>query len=84
MYSLAGAQRPGSYKHYLIWTNKFWKTSFILEGQDLEDFWDYVENNCRYKRVIQSRTDNHLTSERALKLRFVYDLRLRRNLSFDL
>ena len=79
-----GAQSRGSYEHYLIWTNKFWKTSFILEDQDLKDFWDYVKNNRRYERVLQNRTDNQLTLERALKLRFVYDLRLRRNLSFDL
>ena len=84
MHYSPGAQRPGSYEHFLTWTTTFWNTSFILEDQDLEDFWDYVENTHRYERVIQSRTDNQLTSERALKLRFVYNLRLRRNLEFEL
>ena len=76
-------RRPGTYQHYCDWISKHFQTSFILEGQDLEDFWDYVQNTLNYEREIQGRFDNQLSSERSLKLRFVYDLRIRRNLRFD-
>ena len=83
MPNFAGAQSPGSYETYLSWTSKYFKTSFVLEGQDLEDFWDYIQNTLNYEREVQGRCDNQLSSERSLKLRFVYDLRIRRNLRFD-
>ena len=79
---LAGS--PGTYKHYLIWATANWNTSFILEEPDLEEFWDYVEGNRQWERVLQRRTDAQLTPETELKLRFVYGIRLLRNLSFDL
>ena len=82
MYQLAGS--PGSYEHYLIWATANWNTSFILEGSDLEEFWDIVEANRQWERVLQNRTEAQLTPETELKLRFVYRLRLLRNLSFDL
>ena len=82
MYQLAGT--PGTYEHYLIWATANWNTSFILEEPDLEEFWDYVEGNRQWERVIQSRTDAQLTSEQELKLIFVYGKRLLRNLCCDL
>ena len=82
MYQLAGS--PGSYEHYLIWTTANWNTSFILEEPDLEDFDDYVEANRQWERVLQNRAEVQLTPDKELKLRFVYGIRLLRNLSFDL
>ena len=79
---LAGS--PGTYEHYLLWTCANWKTSFILEEPELSEFYDYVEGNRQWERVLQGRTEAELTPEKELNLRFVYWIRLTRNLSFDL